>query len=161
MQIPHSLASPELQGFITPTGDRRSPLPTDERRRPLPFAPPHRRPAIPVRPCPLLLARHLPRDPLEISGSTLPPSRHHRAAGEHATTPSRARSVRGERAGARAQQSAQAGCPAGLGCQAVAQPTFRPTAHSRPPCPVGSSLGPVSARHCARDFKCFSNYFKS
>jgi hypothetical protein len=42
----------------------------------MPFAPPHRRPAVPVRPCPLLLARHLPRDPLEISGNTLPPSSH-------------------------------------------------------------------------------------
>jgi hypothetical protein len=27
-----------------------------------------------VCPCPLLLARHLPRDPLEIFGNTLPPS---------------------------------------------------------------------------------------
>jgi hypothetical protein len=56
-----------------------SPLPTDERRRPTPFAPPHRRPAVPVRPCPLLLVRHLLRDPLEISGNTLPPLSHRRA----------------------------------------------------------------------------------
>jgi hypothetical protein len=51
--------------------------------------------------------------------------------------------------------------PAGLGSQAVAQPAFRPTAHGRPPCPMGSSLGPVSVRYCAGDFKCFSNCFKS
>jgi hypothetical protein len=149
----------------TPTvTTHRSPLPTDERCRSTSFVPPHHRPAVPVRPCPLLLARHLPRDPLEVSGNTLPPSSHRRAAGEQATAPSRARSARGDRAGVRAahalQQAAQAGCPAGLGCQAVAQPAFRPTARGRPPRPVGSSLGPVSARYCAGDFKCFFNCFK-
>jgi hypothetical protein len=75
--------------------------------------------------------------------------------------PSRARSARGDRAGARAlHQAAQAGCPAGLGCQAVAQPAFRSTTRGRPPRPVGSSLGPVSARYCAEDFKCFFSCFK-
>jgi hypothetical protein len=58
------------------------------------------------------------------------------------------------------QQAAQAGCPAGLGCQAVAPPAFRPTVRGRPPRPVGSNLGPISARYCAEDFKCFSNCFK-
>ncbi len=53
-----------------PSPPTKAPLPTDERHRPMPFAPPHHRPAVPVRPCPLLLARHLPRDPLEISGNT-------------------------------------------------------------------------------------------
>jgi hypothetical protein len=54
------------------------------------------------------------------------------------------------------QRAAQAICPAGLGCQAVAQPAFWPTARSWPPCPVGCSLGPVSAQYCATVFKCFS-----
>jgi hypothetical protein len=64
------------------------------------------------------------------------------------------------------QYAAQAICPAGLGCQAVAQPAFRSTARSRPPRPVGGSLGPVSAQYCAAVFKSFSivlnlrNYFK-
>jgi hypothetical protein len=90
---------------------------------------------------------------------------HRRAADEHATAPSHARSARGDRAGARVaralQQATQASCPTRLGCQAMAQPAFRPTACGRPPHPVGSSLGPVSARYCAGDFKCFSNCFKS
>jgi hypothetical protein len=89
--------TPELQDFITPTSDHRSPLPADEHRRPTPLVPPHRRPAVSVRPCPLLLARHLPHDPLEITGNTLPPSSHRRAAGEHATAPSRARCSRPRR----------------------------------------------------------------
>jgi hypothetical protein len=59
------------------------------------------------------------------------------------------------------QQDAQTGCPGGLGCQAVAQSAFRPTARGRLPCSVGSSLGPISAWYCARNFKCFSNCFKS
>jgi hypothetical protein len=86
---------------------------------------------------------------------------HRRATAEPpASTPPR-RPARGDRVGVRAQQATQAGCPAGLGCQAVAQPAFRPIARGRPPRPVGSSLGPVSARYCAGDFKCFSNCFKS
>jgi hypothetical protein len=60
---------------------------------------------------------------------------------------------------ARAQQAAQASCPAGLGCQAVAQPVFQPPTRGRPPHPVGSSLGPVLARYCGGDFKYFSNCF--
>jgi hypothetical protein len=93
--------------------------------------------------------------PFEISGNTLPPSSHRRATGEHATALSCARSARGDRAGTRAQQAAQAGCPAGLGCQAVAQPAFQPTVRGRPLHPVGSCLGPVSAWYCTGDFKCF------
>jgi hypothetical protein len=126
-------AHPSAPSLPALSGDHWSLLPTDERHRPTPFALPHRRPTIPVRPCPLLLARHLPRDPLEISGNTLPPSSHHRTAGEHATVLSHTRS-------------------APLGCQAMAQMAFRPTARGRPPCPVGSSLGPVSARYYAGDF---------
>jgi hypothetical protein len=103
-------------------------------RRPTPFAPPHRRPAVPVHPYPLLLARHLPCGPLEISGNTLLPPSHRRAA--------------------------QAVCPAGLGCQAVAQPAFRSTTRGRPPRPVGYSLRPVSAQYYAGKFNCFSNCFK-
>jgi hypothetical protein len=61
----------------------------------------------------------------------------------------------------RAQQAVQASCPVGLGCQAVAQPAFRPTARGRTPRPVSSSLVPVSAWYCAGDFKCFFNCFKS
>jgi hypothetical protein len=145
----------------TPTvATHRSPLPTDEHRRPTPFAPPHRRPAVLVRPCPLLLTRHLPRDPLEISGNTLPPLSHRRAADEHAIVPSCAQSARGDRTGARAAAGRAGRLLAGLGCQAVAQPAFRPTARGRPPRPVGSSLGPASTRYCAGDFKCFSNCFK-
>jgi hypothetical protein len=161
LQIPHSLASPELQDLITPAGDHRSPLPADKRRRPMPFAPPHRRPVVLVRPCPLLLAQHLPCDPLEISGNTLLPSSHRRTIGEHATASSRVRFARGGHAGMRAQQAAQAGCLAGLGYQAMAQPAFQLTARGRPPRPMGSSLRPVSARNCAADFKCFFNCFKS
>jgi hypothetical protein len=70
------LASPVLQDPTLTVATHRSPLPTDERHCPTPFAPPHRRPAVPVRPCPLLLAPHLPRDPLEVSGNTLPSSSH-------------------------------------------------------------------------------------
>jgi hypothetical protein len=54
------------------------------------------------------------------------------------------------------QWAAQAVCPAGLGCPAVAQPPFQPTARSRPPCPVGCSLRPVSTHYSATVFKCFS-----
>jgi hypothetical protein len=72
----HPLASPVLQDPTPAVATHRSPLPADERRRPTPFAPPHRRPAVLMCPCPLLLARHLPRDLLEISSNTLPsPSR--------------------------------------------------------------------------------------
>jgi hypothetical protein len=102
LQFSHPLASPVLQDPTPVIATHRSPLPTDERHRPTPFAPPHRRPAVPVHPCPLLLARHLPRDPLEVSGNTLPPLSHRRATGEHATVPSHVRSARGDHAGARA-----------------------------------------------------------
>jgi hypothetical protein len=78
-----------------------------------------------------------------------PPSRRR---ARHRTVPRAARAL---------QQVEQAGCPAGLGCQVVAQSAFRMTAHGRPPCPVGSSLGPVSAQYCDGDFKCFFNCFKS
>jgi hypothetical protein len=67
--------------------------------------------------------------------SPVPPSRSpatpccRLAADERATAPTRAR---GDRAGApvlqQAAQAAQAVFPAGLGCQAVAQPAFQPTA---------------------------------
>jgi hypothetical protein len=60
---------------------------TIDHRRPTPFAPPHRRHAILVRPCSLLLSRHLPYGPLKISGNTLPPSSHRRATGERAVFP--------------------------------------------------------------------------
>jgi hypothetical protein len=46
--------------------------------------------------------------------------------------------------------------PAGLGCQGMAQLAFRPTARSRPPRPMGCSLGPVLAQYCATVCKCFS-----
>jgi hypothetical protein len=92
---------PPLSCGTAHVDDHRSNPATAERHRPTPFAPPHRRPAVLVRPCPLLLAQHLPRDPLEISGNTLPPLSHRRAVGEHATAPSQARSARGDRAGTR------------------------------------------------------------
>jgi hypothetical protein len=71
-------------------------------------------------------------------------------------TPCRRRATAEPPASTSPRRAQQASCPAGVGCQAVAQPAFRPTACGRPPCPVGSSLGPVSARYCAGDFKCFS-----
>jgi hypothetical protein len=139
------------------------------RRRHPPELPPHRRTPPPDAVCaaspsarrsgaplPLLLAATFPVTP---SRSPATPCRR-RAVGEHATAPSHARSACGDRAGACAQQAAHASCPAGMGCQAVAQPAFRPTARGRPPRPVGSSLRPVSARYCAWDFKYFSNCFK-
>jgi hypothetical protein len=79
LQSSHPLASLVLQDATPAVATHRSPLPTDERHRSTLFAPPHHRPTVPVRPCPLLLARHLPRDPLEISGNKLPPLSHHRA----------------------------------------------------------------------------------
>jgi hypothetical protein len=51
---------------------------------------------------------------------------------------------------------AQAVCPAGLGYQAVAQLAFWPTARSRPPRPMGCTLGPVSTQNCVTGLKCFS-----
>jgi hypothetical protein len=150
---------PCLSGAVGPhtaVATHRSPLPADECCCPTPFAPPHRRPAIPVRPCPLLLARHLPRDPLEISGNTLSPSSHRRATGEGPTALSRVQSARDDRADSRAaralQQATHTGCPTGLGCQAVAQPAFRPTAHGRSTRPMGYSLGPVSGPVLCRRF---------
>jgi hypothetical protein len=125
----------------------------------MPFAPPRRRPTVPVRPCPLFLARRHPGTPPVLTGNTLPPSSHRRAAGEHATAPSHARSARGDQAGARVaralQRAAQVVFSAGLGCQVVAQSAFQLTAHSKPPRPVGCSLRPVSAQYCATVFKCF------
>jgi hypothetical protein len=70
------LASLVLQDPTPAVATHRTPLPTDERLRPTPFVPPHHRPAVLVRPCPLLLAQHLPRDPLETSSNTFPPSSH-------------------------------------------------------------------------------------
>jgi hypothetical protein len=105
--------------------------------------------------------------PVTPSRSPATPCRRRATAEPSASTPPcrPARGLRVVTAPARAaralQQAAQAGCPAGLGCQAMAMPTFRPTARGRPSCPVGSSLGPVSTRYCAGDFKCFSNCFKS
>jgi hypothetical protein len=58
------------------------------------------------------------------------------------------------------QQATQADCPAGLGCQAVAQLVFRLTARGRPPRPVGSSLGLISGPVLCRGFNRFSNCFK-
>jgi hypothetical protein len=54
------------------------------------------------------------------------------------------------------QWATQAIFPAGLGCQGMAQLAFWPTARSRPPRPVGCSLGPVLAQYCATVCKCFS-----
>jgi hypothetical protein len=102
--------------------------------------------------------------PVTPSGSPVTPCRHRATTEPPASTPPRhpARGLRVVTVPARAlQQDAQAGCPAGLGCQTVAQPAFWPTARSRLPRPVGSSLGSVSARYCAGDFKYFSNCFKS
>jgi hypothetical protein len=91
-----------------------------------------------------------------LAGNTMLPLSHRRAANEHATAPSRVRSTRGDRAGARAlQRAARAVCPAGLGCQAVAQPAFQPTTRSRAPRPVGCSLGLILAQYYAAVFKCF------
>jgi hypothetical protein len=78
--------------------------------------------------------------------------------GTFPVTPSRSSATPCRR---RATAEPHVGCPVGLGCQAVAQSAFRPTTRGRPPRLVGSSLGPVSARYCDRDFKCFSNCFKS
>jgi hypothetical protein len=66
------------------------------------------------------------------------------------------RSARGDHTGTRVlQRVVQAVFPAGLGCQAVAQPPFWPTMRGRPPRPVGCSLGPVSAQYCAGDLNVF------
>jgi hypothetical protein len=64
------LVSLELQDLSTIVDDHQSYPTTVERHHPTPFAPPHRRHIAPVRLCPLLLARHLPCGPLEISGNT-------------------------------------------------------------------------------------------
>jgi hypothetical protein len=92
--IGHRLLTPlvslELQDLSTLVDDHQSYLAAIERRRPTPFAPPHRRRTVSVRPCPVLLARHLPCGTLEISGNILPPLSHRQAIGERATTPSRA-----------------------------------------------------------------------
>jgi hypothetical protein len=90
-----------------PTGLPRAVGPLHARRRPMelpcrrstPFAPPHCRHVVPMRPCFLLLAWHLPCGPLEISGNTLPPSSHRRAVSERATVSSRARSACGYHVG--------------------------------------------------------------
>jgi hypothetical protein len=129
------------------------------RTRPRPSElPPHRRTppsrnSPPASPSTCCSGAPLPSPPCS-APSLWPPQdlQQHLAAVE--PPPSRWRAC--HRAGTRAlQRAAQAVCPAGLGCQAVAQPAFRPTVHGRPPRPVGCSLGPVSARYCAGDFIVF------
>jgi hypothetical protein len=92
--IGHRLLTPlvslELQDLSTLVDDHQSYLAAIERRRPTLFAPPHHRRTVSVRPCPVLLARHLPCVTLEISGNILPPLSHRQNIGERATTPSRA-----------------------------------------------------------------------
>jgi hypothetical protein len=161
---PPSCSIPQLTAASSPSGLPRAAGPLHARRRPpeLPtavkcrrptqFVPPHCRHTVLVCPCPLLLARHRPYAPLKISGNTLPPLSHRRA--RHHVVP---RAL---------QRATHAVFPAGLGCQAMAQPAFWPTARGRPPRSVGCSLEPVSAQYCARRFKCFSivlnskNHFK-
>jgi hypothetical protein len=79
---PPSCSIPQLTAASSPLGLPRAAGPLNAhrrppelpRRRPTPFAPPHCRHTVLVRLCPLLLARHLPCAPLEISGNTLRPA---------------------------------------------------------------------------------------
>jgi hypothetical protein len=99
-----------------------------------------------------------PRDPTgarrQHLGVVEPPPSWRRAC-HHTRTP---RAVTTSRAcDARAlPRATQVVFPAGTSHQAAASRLLRPTARSRPPHPVGCSLGPVSAQYCAAVFKCFS-----
>jgi hypothetical protein len=80
-----SCSIPQLTAASSPPGLPRAAGPLHACRRPpelprprlTPFAPPHRQHTVPVRPCPLLLARHLLCASLEISDNTLPSASRH------------------------------------------------------------------------------------
>jgi hypothetical protein len=92
---PHLPSStPTLQGHTSIAIGHWSSLPADERCCPETSPPPPRRTVIRVSSAPDRLARHPLGGPHELTGSTLPPARHHRAIGEHASIVARTNYVR-------------------------------------------------------------------
>jgi hypothetical protein len=139
-----------LQDPSTRVDDHRSNPAAVEHRRAGHFPPPHRRPTVSVSPVSTLLARRLP-GPHQCSSVT--PCRRRATVEPLASAPPHAQTSRGACALPRATRAV---FPAGPSRQAAASRLFRPIARSRPPRPVGCSLGPVSAQYCATVFKCFS-----
>jgi hypothetical protein len=130
--------SPPLQATGPP---RRSPEPSLPRRRPPPLCrryrpAPARRATARVSPASTPPARRHPGTPPVLVDSTLPPASPHRAAVERVTTPTRARTARGDRAASarRASRAARPGPSRLVG---------------RPPC---HRRGPFSPARCGPDF---------
>jgi hypothetical protein len=112
--------SPLAAGPPPRTPPPRRSHPPPERRRAGHFPPPHHRQTFSLRLASAPLAWRIHRLAVVLEPKTLPSASRHRAAGERATAPSRAR----------------AASAAGLGHQAVGQLAFRLTAHGRPPGPT-------------------------
>jgi hypothetical protein len=94
-----------------------------------------------------------------VVGSTMPSASPHRAAVERVTAPARARATHGDRTlsaqHAPCFRTSRAASSAGLGRQAVAQPSFRPAARGKLLGRVSQAVGRFEAHRCAAIFIVF------